>query len=214
MSRNIDQIYIDNPATSMVTSDLLYLGRSPFDAGDDFAITWADMRNSIKWNVGNIAISNLGVGIGSATPKFKASILGLPTITSNASVTVPFNSVIYDNYNFFNTGTNSFQPSIAGMYYIYASMYLSFQSADPAGSYISLAIARNGIRTSVGTTYFIGSTGAVALGVNVSDVVQLNGSSDIVSCSIFQTAAAARSVTFAPTSSVNNSCIMVGSLLV
>lgn len=57
MSSNIQQIFVANPAVAMLSNDLLYLGRSPYGASDDFAITFANMR---------------------------ASILASPTITGNA----------------------------------------------------------------------------------------------------------------------------------
>lgn len=47
MSQNIQQIYAANPASSMVSNDLLYLGRSPYAVNDDFAIQWTDMQQSI-----------------------------------------------------------------------------------------------------------------------------------------------------------------------
>ncbi len=47
MSQNIEQIYIANPASSMVSTDLLYLGRSPYNTTDDFAITFTDFVGSI-----------------------------------------------------------------------------------------------------------------------------------------------------------------------
>ena len=47
MSQNINQLFISNPASSMLGTDLLYLGRSPYNTSDDFAITWANMLASI-----------------------------------------------------------------------------------------------------------------------------------------------------------------------
>ena len=47
MSQNIQQIFVANPASSMVSTDLLYLGRSPYNASDDFAITFANFVASI-----------------------------------------------------------------------------------------------------------------------------------------------------------------------
>lgn len=47
MSQNIQQIFVANPAASMVSTDLLYLGRSPYNAADDFAITFANFVGSI-----------------------------------------------------------------------------------------------------------------------------------------------------------------------
>lgn len=47
MSLNIQQIFTNNPASSMVATDLLYLGRSPYNTTDDFAITFANFVASI-----------------------------------------------------------------------------------------------------------------------------------------------------------------------
>lgn len=53
MSKNINQIYIANPAVSMIASDLFYLGRSPYNSASDMAITWDDVISSIN-KVGTI----------------------------------------------------------------------------------------------------------------------------------------------------------------
>ncbi len=47
MAENIKQLFDLNPAASVLSTDLFYLGRSPFDSNDDFAITWLDMQASI-----------------------------------------------------------------------------------------------------------------------------------------------------------------------
>ena len=76
MSQNISQIYTNNPAVAMQSSDLLYLGRSPYNAGDDFAITWNNMQNSISglgtitsgtWNGAIINPIYGGTGINNGT---------------------------------------------------------------------------------------------------------------------------------------------------
>jgi hypothetical protein len=47
MSKNIDQIFIANPSSSAPSSALLYLGLSPFAAGDDSAILVGDFLEQI-----------------------------------------------------------------------------------------------------------------------------------------------------------------------
>lgn len=47
MSSNIFQVFSANPAASLLNTDLMYLGRSPYTAADDFAITWLSIKNSI-----------------------------------------------------------------------------------------------------------------------------------------------------------------------
>ena len=48
MSKNIKNIYDSQPATSMIGTDLMYLGRSPYDATDDRAILWSNMLLNIN----------------------------------------------------------------------------------------------------------------------------------------------------------------------
>lgn len=42
MSENIHQIYIANPITSNASTDLMYFGQSPYGAGNDAAMTYAN----------------------------------------------------------------------------------------------------------------------------------------------------------------------------
>ena len=47
MSANIDQIYTANPATSFQSTDLMYLGRSPYGAGNDMGFLYSTLLASI-----------------------------------------------------------------------------------------------------------------------------------------------------------------------
>lgn len=42
MSKNINQVFIANPITSNASTDLMYFGQSPYGAGDDAAMTYAN----------------------------------------------------------------------------------------------------------------------------------------------------------------------------
>ena len=42
MSKNIDQVFIANPITTNVSTDLMYFGQSPYGAGNDAAMTFAN----------------------------------------------------------------------------------------------------------------------------------------------------------------------------
>lgn len=90
MSKNIDQIFISNPASSMDNTDLLYLGRAPYDDSGDMAITWADMKTSIDVPPLPLSLANGGTqadltaspgGIFYSTPTTGAILDG--TATSN-----------------------------------------------------------------------------------------------------------------------------------
>lgn len=106
MSQNINQIFTTNPAASMQTTDLLYLGRSPFGATDDFAITWANQQASITatgtiasgtWNGSIITGTYGGTGINNGASTitiggnvtYSGAFTFTGTLTGNTSVTFP-----------------------------------------------------------------------------------------------------------------------------
>lgn len=54
MSSNINQVYIANPSTTMLGTDLLYLGHSPYGLGNDSAILFSNFLTSISSTNGNV----------------------------------------------------------------------------------------------------------------------------------------------------------------
>lgn len=70
MSRNINQIYMDNPSTTSGDDDLFYKGNDPYSPADDSAIKWSDMVadiGSLNLNFlsnNQTSFSNLGLGSG------------------------------------------------------------------------------------------------------------------------------------------------------
>ena len=82
MAENINQVFTANPASSMESTDLMYLGRSPYATADDFAITFANLQASITavgtltagvWNGTEIGIAYGGTGVTSVTSTPTAS---------------------------------------------------------------------------------------------------------------------------------------------
>lgn len=51
MSMNIHQVYVANPITSNTSTDLMYFGQSPYGAGDDAAMTYANFSAQFAGNV-------------------------------------------------------------------------------------------------------------------------------------------------------------------
>jgi hypothetical protein len=47
MSQNIEQIYVANPITTNASTDLMYFGQSPYGAGNDAAMTFANFNAQI-----------------------------------------------------------------------------------------------------------------------------------------------------------------------
>lgn len=48
MSKNIQQIYVDNPITVNDANDLMYFGQSPYGAGDDAAMKFSDFNTQLS----------------------------------------------------------------------------------------------------------------------------------------------------------------------
>ena len=119
MAQNINQIFIANPATSMVSTDLLYLGRSPYAAADDFAITWANIVASIiaegaGGSNNEVQFNNAGALDGLATANnatLITSAAGVPSISSTLPSAVQNNitelGIINENTFFSANGTGN-----------------------------------------------------------------------------------------------------------
>lgn len=114
MSKNINQIYVANPATSMNSTDLFYLGRSPYGATNDMAITWNNTMASITtvgtvttgtWHASVIGATYGGTGVnnGSSTitiggnVTFSGAYTFTGTLTNNTSVTFPTSGTLLNN---------------------------------------------------------------------------------------------------------------------
>lgn len=65
MSKNIHQIYIDNPATSLQTTDLFYLGRSPYGIGNDMACLFSVLQTGLLTPWVNVAVGTVTLAINS-----------------------------------------------------------------------------------------------------------------------------------------------------
>lgn len=67
MARNIAEIYLDNPSTTLGNNDLLYSGLSPYETSNDSAIKYSDLLTQLKGQMlplsggtltGNLAFSS------------------------------------------------------------------------------------------------------------------------------------------------------------
>src|SRR6266436_785428 len=102
MSQNIEQIFVANPASSMLGTDLLYLGRSPYDSTDDFAITFTNFLASI----------GTATPTASTIPRWDSHVnmsannfLGGYATTATAAATTTLN--ISSTYNQYFTGSTT-----------------------------------------------------------------------------------------------------------
>lgn len=81
MSKNIHQIYVANPITSNAGTDLMYFGQSPYGAGDDAAMTYANFALQFAPPQGLIPVA------ASSTP-ITASVNTMYYITDASTVTI------------------------------------------------------------------------------------------------------------------------------
>ncbi len=84
MSKNIQQIYLANPITTNASTDLMYFGQSPYGAGNDAAMTFANFNAQI---VANGTANQIGyyATTGNKISPITNAINGV-LITSNAGI--------------------------------------------------------------------------------------------------------------------------------
>ncbi len=90
MSENIYQIFTSNPAATMLSTDLLYLGRSPYNTSDDFAITFANFVASIGTSTPTASTivrydANLNISANNFIPGFQSIATAAATTTLNVA---------------------------------------------------------------------------------------------------------------------------------
>jgi hypothetical protein len=100
MSSNIKQIFDLNPAASMQSTDLIYLGRSPYGTTDDFAILWSNLQTSIT------AVGTISSGVWNGT--LIGSTYGGTGVNNGAStITIGGNFAMSGAFAFTGTLTNT-----------------------------------------------------------------------------------------------------------
>ena len=84
MSKNIDQIYTTNPITTNASTDLIYIGQSPYGSGNDAAITFNDFAVQFSGGVTSTEIQKSAFNVaGTDTGTADAYVVALtPAVTS------------------------------------------------------------------------------------------------------------------------------------
>jgi hypothetical protein len=80
MSKNIDQVFIANPITTNIGTDLMYFGQSPYGAGNDAAMTYANFSAQFL-SVAGLPVTVPKGGTGIVTTTAYALITGGTTAT-------------------------------------------------------------------------------------------------------------------------------------
>ena len=116
MSKNIDQIYTTNPITTNASTDLIYIGQSPYGSGNDAAITFNDFAVQFSGGVTSTEIQKSAFNVaGTDTGTADAYVVALtPTVTSYTDgLLVAFNPA---NPNVTNSPTLDAGAGPAAMY--------------------------------------------------------------------------------------------------
>lgn len=119
MSKNIDQVFTANPITSNASTDLMYFGQSPYGAGDDAAMTYANF--SLQFLSANPTAHGVLIGKGNNTVNSVVLTAGEVLIGTTASD--PVGATL-------TAGTNIGITSATGSITINATGAASFSWAD------------------------------------------------------------------------------------
>jgi len=130
MSENINQIYIANPATVMDANDLFYLGRSPYNATDDFAILWSNVLASI------VAQIQSGMNWVDVTGTTQAMVTNTGYVVDNASLitfTLPATSAFGDCLKVIGFNSGGWQINVG----LAQTIHLGNEGVTPSTGHIA-----------------------------------------------------------------------------
>jgi hypothetical protein len=144
MSQNIFQVFTGNPASSMVGTDLFYLGRSPYNATDDFAITWTNVMTSIT-EIGGQNITLGGAFTTAAAFTTSGAFAVTQTYTGVTNVTFPTSGTLATtsqlNFPTYNDVPGTTQAAAVNNGYIIsnaAQTTVTLPATSPEGSIVAV----------------------------------------------------------------------------
>ena len=129
MSQNIEQVFVANPITSNASTDLMYFGQSPYTAGDDAAMTYANF--SLQFLASNP--TNHGILIGKGTNVVTSTVLTAGEILIGTTASDPEAATI-------SSGTNINVVSASGSITINSTGLASFAWNDVTSGTQAMAV--------------------------------------------------------------------------
>lgn len=86
MSANIHAIYLANPAAALISTDLFYIGRSPYSSSDDMGVPWSVIQAAFSvafpWTTVTGASAALAINHGYVITHATAATITLPTTSA------------------------------------------------------------------------------------------------------------------------------------
>lgn len=115
MSKNIKQVYDTNPAVAFNATDLIYLGQSPYGAGDDAACLYSTLSAQFAPAAGSTSITTLGTV---TTGTWNADIIGAAyggTGVNNGANTMTLGGLVSTDGSFTMSGAFPFTGTLTGI---------------------------------------------------------------------------------------------------
>lgn len=169
MSKNINQIFIANPTATFVATDLMYLGRSPYGATDDFAFQYSSLipittkGDLFTFSTGNARLA-VAVGNGKILQVNSAAATGLAYSTPTYPSASGSAGLILRSDGTNNIYSQSSYPDLVAQNNILfgsaANTVSSFSSANSAVLVSTVAGVPGYSATMTNGQVIVGSTGA------------------------------------------------------
>jgi len=140
---------------------------------------------------GTVCVNNAG-GLLNLTPKYSAYLGGTPQpIPGGVYTKLELASAYFDTNSCYDVSTYRFTPTVAGFYQINGACLITFLPGDINCS-IVLSIYKNGTQFSSATSWSTTSLGTWSAGVNMSDIVNMNGTTDYIEMYVYHNQAGSR----------------------
>lgn len=137
---------------------------------------------------GTIQQADLATGVAGTGPAFSAYQSSAQSIADVTETKIVFNTEVLDSASCFDPATSRFTPTVAGWYFILASI----SAASSASTYANVLLRKNGAIAARGLT---SSTAGAYLGISVSAMLYFNGTTDYVEAFFFHDGAGAVNTT-------------------
>lgn len=171
MSKNIAQIYAANPSTTILGTDLIYIGKSPFGAGNNSAILWSNVLLNVYSPANSVYVAKNGIdatGRGSFTAPFLTIAYAMSTI-STATSSDPF-TIFVANGTYAETAI-SFIPFVNIRGNGQTSTYINITTCSLSSSFLSTSLASVEIESASVTGLSLNfSTASVSTFFRLNDV--------------------------------------------
>ena len=152
------------------------------DADSKIEASTDDTINIISGGTTGFTMNSAGVITQPTKPMFDVRGVSGQSITANTFTLVQFNNEKFDIGGYYDSTTNyRYTPLVAGKYYIYGRVYLSYASS--AITQTLLSIFKNG--GEVARNYRLAGTASYGT-VQVSAIIDFNGTTDYVDIRAFQ----------------------------